>query len=225
MVGDVTRKGRTILNAELDSMNMELIEIGQRVKMAILKIEKALDDYDDVLASEVIIEDEDINNLCIDLEKHAYRVIALQQPISSDLRQIVCTIRTVPDLERMGDHVKAIAKVIPDMRELSGIYEIKNLMVDALNIIGERLDRAIELFIEKDSIDAIEISKGDDDIDEKSNYIIKKIIKEMKEDIDNINKVSKILLLAKSIERMGDYIVNICENTVYLNTGELIELM
>ena len=220
----VTKKGRTILNAELESMNKELIEIEQRVKMAILKVEKALENDDAMLAHEVVSEDEEINTLCINLEKHAYRVIALQQPISSDLRQIVSVIRTIPDLERMGDHVKAVAKVVPEMKDLE-LGEIKHMMIDTLALIRERLDRAVELFIERDSVASIQISKGDDDIDEKTNIMIHKIVKEMKEDIDNINRVSKILLLAKSIERMGDYIVNICESTVFLNTGELIELM
>ncbi len=221
---NVTKKGRTILNSELKSMNEEVIQIEQMVNVAMLKAQRALEDGDVGIAKQIIEEDDVLNKKCLELEKHAYRVIALQQPISTDLRQIVSIIRIIPDLERMGDHVKAIAKAIADIRELD-VKDSIELMCEALSLLRERLDHSIEAFIEKDSVAAREIAKGDDDIDAISNQILRKVKKEMLKDIEHLKTVSKLLFLAKSIERMGDYIVNICESTVFLNTGELVELM
>lgn len=221
MVEIIKRKGRTILNFEIENMKKKIIDIFQGVSIAILKLEKAMENNDSNIAKEIVVEDEYINNKCLELEKHAYKVIALQQPISSDLRQIVSIIRTVPDLERMGDHIKAIAKILPDIEKLK-IDDIKSLIIKMLKIIERRLNETIETFVNKNSIGAIEMSKKDSDIYKQSNILIHKIVNEMKDDINN---VSKLLLVAKSIERMGDYIVNICENTVFSDTGKLTELM
>ncbi|WAW15212.1 phosphate signaling complex protein PhoU [Peptostreptococcus equinus] len=218
------KKGRTILNAELVGMNHEVIKISQRVSLAILKVKSALINQDIDVALEVVNEDEEINNLCIELEKHAYRVIALQQPISADLRQIIAIIRLIPDLERIGDHAKSIAKVIPETNGLD-VEESLEQMAEGLGLLKERLDRATEAFVDRDDSSAREIAAGDKDIDAVSRQILREVIREMKQDVDHIKKVSKLLLLAKSVERMGDYIVNICESTVFLSTGDIVELL
>lgn len=218
------RKGRTILNAELVSMNREIIKISQAVSMAMLKSQNALINHDTDIALEVVNEDEKINNMCIELEKHAYRVIALQQPISADLRQIIAIIRVIPDLERIGDHAKSIAKVVPETNGLD-VDQATDQIAAALSLIKRRLDRATEAFVEKDVDTAREVALGDKDVDAVSRQILKEVIKEMKQDVDHIKKVSKLLLLAKSVERMGDYVVNICESTIFQATGEIVELL
>ncbi|WP_101772400.1 phosphate signaling complex protein PhoU [Peptostreptococcus faecalis] len=220
----VEKKGRIVLNNELKNMSEEILKIEKLVCASMVKVQKAITEDNLELTKEIKSDDEHINKLCIDLEKHAYNIIALQQPISGDLRLIVSIIRIIPDLERMGDHTKAIAKVLPSVKGLDVNSSIE-VMLEALALLVERLDRSMDAFQNMDSVAAREIAKGDDDIDELSSLMLKKVIKEMKNDPGHIKKVSKLLLLAKSIERIGDYIVNICETTVYLNTGELVELM
>lgn len=217
------KRGRSILDSELRALDSELIQICQDVNMCLLKVKKCVQEFDREIVEEVISGDEDINSMCLALEKHSYKVIALQQPITADLRHVASIIRVIPDAERIGDHGKGIIKSLNRMDGL-GEKDPVDMIYQAITILINRLNDAIECFMEKDSKKAIEISKGDDEIDLMTKTMMRAIIDEIKNDDIKVKNISELFFIAKSIERIGDYIVNICESIVFMNTGELMEL-
>lgn len=93
------KRGRSILDSELKSLDSEIVGVFQDVEMNLLRVKKCVSSFDLEAVQEVLMSDEDINKSCIDIEKHAYKIISLQQPITSDLRHISAIVRLIPDIE------------------------------------------------------------------------------------------------------------------------------
>lgn len=216
------KRGRSILDSELKSLDSEIVGVFQDVEMNLLRLKKCVSSFDLEAVQEVLMSDEDINKSCIDIEKHAYKIISLQQPITSDLRHISAIVRLIPDIERIGDHAKGIMK---SLKRIDGLGEKDpvDIIYNALDILASRLKDVLESFLDGDEIRAEEISKGDDEIDMITKSIIKFVIDEIKNDDIRVKDISELFFIAKSIERIGDYIVNICESIVFMKTGKLVE--
>lgn len=98
-----------------------------------------------------------------------------------------------------------------------------DIIYNALDILASRLKDVLESFLDGDEIRAEEISKGDDEIDMITKSIIKFVIDEIRNDDIRVKDISELFFITKSIERIGDYIVNICESIVFMKTGKLVE--
>lgn len=213
---------------ELEQYRDHLTYIANAANEAIYKAIQALNQHDQVLAEEVVNGDLKINTLAIQIEQEAYRIIALQQPVASDLRKVFAVLLASSDIERLADHASNIAGTvirrqnIPMVREAE-IDDIINRMADVVKVM---LSDAIEAFIQEDATKAREVALRDNEVDR----LLKEVYDQTNHlmlthtDEDHIEIARDYVIIAKALERMGDYVTNICERIVYMESGEIVEL-
>jgi phosphate transport system protein len=198
--------------------------MGMMVNEAIYKSVNAFINHDKTLAQEVIDADVQINEREVDLEKRSFEMIALQQPVTTDLRMIVTVMKASSDLERMGDHAVSIAKSTIRVKGNTRAPEIEETLAQMATKVKQMVEEVLDAYVKSDEKRAREIAKEDLRVDEFSNKIYKMCIKQMQEDSDTIVGSMDYMLVDSYLERIGDYVTNICEWIIYLDTGKLIEL-
>lgn len=215
---------RKMFEEELQELHARFSEMGMMVNEAILKSVKAFVNHDKVLAQEVIDNDHLINEYELMLEKKSFELIALQQPVSTDLRIIVTVLKASSDLERMGDHAVSIAKSTIRVKGNKRVPEIEEQIAEMANIVKTMSDEVLGAYLKNDSTKAKEIAYTDDEVDTHFKKIYSQCVEEMKNDTDIVEGATDYMMVASYLERVGDYVTNICEWIVYLDTGKISEL-
>lgn len=215
---------RRAYDEELKRLHRQFFLMGNRVNEAIYKSIKAFVNHDKELAKQVISEDIKINELEHQLEKDCIELIALQQPVTADLRKIITVMKASADLERMGDHAVSISKSTIRVKGNKRNKEIE----DKISLAGEKIKKMgqeiVDAYIQYDSKKAQVIAYKDQEIDLLANEIKEASIEEMKRDPDLVLGATDYILVSTYIERMGDYITNISEWILYFETGKIQEL-
>lgn len=215
---------RQEFSQELENLHVSFTELGIMVNEAIYKSVKAFIKHDKTLAQEVIDHDHQINERQMRLEQHCFEIIALQQPVTSDLRLVVTAMKASSDLERMGDHAVSIAKSTIRVKGNVRVPEIEVVlgeMADAVKKMGEEV---LSAYVHDDADTARHIAEEDHQINTFSRMVYKQCIAHMKQNPDTVVGAMDYQLVASYLERIADYVTNICEWIVYLNTGKLTEL-
>lgn len=216
---------RSVYEQELTDLYVQLTSLGNAANESLHKAVTAYQNDDKDLAHELFSDDLRINASTADIEKAAYRIIALQQPVSGDLRLIFTVLHSSQDIERIADHAVSIAKATMRLDEnFKGVPEINQILVEMAEKVRIMLTDAIVAFMEQDSRAAKEIAERDESVDTLLSKLFKLVIKDMEEQSDVITSGVSYIGVARNLERIGDYVTNICERIVYLNTGEIIEL-
>src|SRR5699024_8107156 len=152
-----------------------------------------------------------INELEHQLEQESIQLIALQQPVTGDLRKIITVMKACADLERIGDHAVSISKSTIRVKG----NKRKTTVEDKISLAGDKVKRMnqdiIEAYVQYDSEKALEIAKRDDEIDDLADQIRRDSIEEMKKDSELVLGATDYILVSTYLERMGDYITNISE--------------
>lgn len=204
---------------QLKDINQEILQMGTLVEESITKAVEALKNQDCALAEQVITEDEPINQMEIDLCDKCAVAIATEQPVATDLRQLIGAIRIVTDLERIGDFASHIAKMTIRMSEekyLKPLIDIPRMAEIARSMLHD----SITAFLEGNVDLAYEIAERDDRIDEINSQIFRELLTYMMQDPHTIQQATNLLLLSRSLERLGDHVTNICEWVIFTYTGE-----
>lgn len=215
---------RTQFDEELNELHQQFYQMGIDVSEAVHKSVRAFITHDKELAKEVIANDEKINEEELRLEKKSFEMIALQQPVTTDLRMIVTIMKASSDLERMGDHAVSIAKATIRVKGQKRIPEVEEMISNMSDYVKKMVDSVMKAYVEADGKQA-QIIAGED---EKVNRYFKEVydasIKEMQNHPETVISGNDYLHVASYLERIGDYVTNICEWIVYLSTGRLLEL-
>ncbi|MBS4174063.1 phosphate signaling complex protein PhoU [Bacillus sp. FJAT-49736] len=214
---------RQTLEDRLRELHENLLKMGLLVEEAIYKGIKSLVEKDGDLATEVVSDDQNINNLELKIEQMCFELIALQQPVGTDLRRIATMLKVSADLERMGDHAVSIAKATLRLKNETYIKPLIDIPKMA-ELVKDMVHEALNAYVELDRDAAIEVSKKDDKIDRYYSEIFMELVNIMKENPAWIHQATHLLLVAQHLERIGDYVTNLCEWIVYLKTGSLVEL-
>lgn len=215
---------RKQLDKELENLYYQLKELGLMVVEALENAQTAFVKHDLKLSEQVISNDRFINAKEITIENECAKLIALQQPVVSDLRKIISIMKVCADLERMGDHARSIARNTVQLKESRLIPEIEAKLNDMTKIVIEMAKRSLRAYIREDDKEAREIVALDKQVDNYLLEITRLAIEEMKANPKLVFNGSGYLSSASHIERIGDYVKNICEKIVYIKTGEIIEL-
>lgn len=215
---------RTQFEEELLNLHNQFYEMGMLVSSAIHKSVRAYVKHDKKIAKEVIENDEEINNMETRLEKKSFEMIALQQPVTTDLRMIITVMKASSDLERMGDHAVSIAKSTIRVKGETRIAEIEKDISDMSDYVKKMVDNVLVAYVKTDQEDARMIAKMDDRVNEFYRSIYYKTIEAMKANPETVVSGTDYLSVAQYLERIGDYVTNICEWIVYLATGKISEL-
>jgi len=213
---------RDSLDQKIRQIQDEILVLGSMVEEAIFKCVTALKNRDEKISHDVIASDERINEKRFAIENAIMILMATQQPFAHDLRRMAAMLIVDNELERMGDYAKGIAKTnlhlgisdtpIP-MKEIEKMAEIGTGM----------LHRALTAFVEEDVKAAARIPKEDDAVDDLFNTAYKIIVNSMISNPTAIDQASLILWVVHNLERFADRVSNICERTVFIATGELLE--
>ncbi|MGP6361353.1 phosphate signaling complex protein PhoU [Streptococcus dysgalactiae] len=208
---------------ELQELEHSFLELGQLVLETGSKTLLALVSKDKDMAEQIIARDQKINQRQSAIELACARMLALQQPQVSDLRFVISIMSSCSDLERMGDHMTGIAKAILQLKE-----EQLAPSEDQLHLMGQSALRMLadllETFPLHQASKAVSIAQTDEQIDQHYYALSKEIISLMKDQETSIPNGTQYLYIIGHLERFADYIANICERVVYLETGELIDL-
>ena len=205
----------------LDELNESLLEMGKLVTDQFEKSKNVLRSKDTELAKMIIEDDDKIDFLKEEIEYKCVKLIATQTPLASDLRRLFTTIKIIQDLERIGDYAVDLAKVsmyIPENEHID--FKISDYFSDT---IKKMITEVVEAYINNDKKKAIEIYESDEAIDKKYYDIFTQIMDKMNSGEITNNIGVQTLFMIKYVERAGDHINNICENIMYLKSGEFFK--
>ena len=214
---------RQTLDREIHHLQDEVLLLGSMVEQAMLNAIDALKRRDHEAARRVYQGDELINEKRYAIENRVLILFATQQPIAHDLRLLAAILEVITELERMGDYAKGIAKIslkIGDDDTPIPTREISRMGDLAVGM----LHRALGAFIAEDVNMAYRIPDEDDQVDELYNQIYRRNVAAMIANPDIIDHSNLIMWVVHNIERMADRVTNICERTVFIATGELLEM-
>ncbi|MEB5582330.1 phosphate signaling complex protein PhoU [Enterococcus faecium] len=215
---------RTQFEEELLNLHNQFYEMGMMVSSAVHKSVRAYIKHDKILAKEVIENDININNMETRLEKKSFEMIALQQPVTTDLRMIITVMKASSDLERMADHAVSVAKSTIRVKGQTRILEIEKEISDMSDYVKKMVDNVLVAYVKTDEKDARTIANMDQRVNDYFNRIYNATIKNMQENPETVISGTDYLNVASYLERIGDYVTNICEWIVYLATGKITEL-
>ena len=215
---------RTQFEEELLNLHNQFYEMGMMVSSAVHKSVRAYIKHDKILAQEVIENDININNMETRLEKKSFEMIALQQPVTTDLRMIITVMKASSDLERMADHAVSVAKSTIRVKGQTRIPEIEKEISDMSDYVNKMVDNVLVAYVKTDEKDARTIANMDQRVNDYFNRIYNATIKNMQENPETVISGTDYLNVASYLERIGDYVTNICEWIVYLATGKITEL-
>ena len=215
---------RTQFEEELLNLHNQFYEMGRMVSSAVHKSVRSYIKHDKALAQEVIENDIKINDMETRLEKKSFEMIALQQPVTTDLRMIITVMKASSDLERMADHAVSVAKSTIRVKGQTRIPEIEKEISDMSDYVKKMVDNVLVAYVKTDEKDARTIANMDQRVNDYFNRIYNATIKNMQSDPETVISGTDYLNVASYLERIGDYVTNICEWIVYLATGKITEL-
>jgi phosphate transport system protein len=213
---------RETLDRQIHQLQDEILLLGSMVERANLSAMDALKQRDIRSARRILRDDTRINEKRFAIENAIIITLATQQPMAHDLRTLAAFLEISTELERMGDYAKGIAKVVirlgdadipMPMRELDQMIELAISM----------LHRALGAFINDDANLASQIPLEDDQVDELYNRVYRNVVSSMIANPEIIDHANLLLWVVHNLERLADRVTNICERTVFVATGELLE--
>lgn len=214
---------RKVFDSHLEELHEELLRMGSMVEKQIYESIEALVNQDIDVAEKIIKYDDAVDDMQKNIENLAIKLIAMQQPIAADLRTIFTTIKIVTDLERMADHAVDIAKVV---KRLEGQKYVKPLIdIPRIgNLVKDMIKGALDAYVQADLKKAYAVCKMDDEMDKIYKHVFNELLEMMTNDPKTINQATQFLFACKYFERVADRTTNICESTIYLVTGEQVDL-
>lgn len=215
---------RTIFDKRLDELHQDLIRLGTYVNRAISKSIQTFIEFDTEMAQVVIEEDKIINDMEHDIERKCSELIAIQQPNATDLRRVIAVLRAATNLERMGDHAQNIAEATINIQGNKRNDELENIIIEMSEKVQEMSSDIIDAFVVFDVDQAVEIAKRDITVDDLYNKLRFTAIRLMQEDPNAVYAGADYSFIGMDLERIGDYVTNIAEGILYLESGEVVDL-
>ena len=209
------------LDDELDLLRDRVLLMGGETEAAVQKAMYSLSERDSTAAREVLEGDDRIDLLELEIDRLCIEALALRQPAARDLRFVVSVAKINPILERIADHACNIARAAIDLNDepqLDTRTELRRMA----EIASRQLRDALDAFTHGDAASARAIIARDDDIDVLYDGLFRDLIRLMASDSSTTSRAARLLFVAKHLERIGDYVTDICELTVYMTEAEFI---
>lgn len=216
---EITQHTSHTYNQELEVVRTHVLQMGGLVEEQLSNAVKALLEKDSELGAEVARNDYKVNKLEVAIDEECARIIARRQPAAVDLRLILTIIKSITDLERIGDEAEKIGRYAAEASEQLDT----NLML-ALRHLCEHvklmLRDTLDAFARVDATRAMQVSETDLEIDREFEAIYRQLITLMMEDPRNIKQSLNVVWCARALERIGDHCCNVCEYVIYLVNGK-----
>jgi phosphate transport system protein len=205
---------------ELEDIRTKVLNMGGLVEQHLTKALEALGEGKVDLAEEISSSDYKVNSLELTIDEDCTQILARRQPAASDLRLVLTVIKTIRDLERIGDETAKISRVTLRLLESESL---KSYSINVLAMGGhvrQMLHEALDAFARMDASAAIHIAREDYSVDRENDAILRQLITYMMEDPRSITAVLDVAWMVRALERIGDHVYNICESIIYLVKGK-----
>ena len=211
----------THLHREIDNLKTRLLSLGGMVEDGLWKAVQAVHDRDEVSAQAVIDNDHLIDMLEVELEEECLKVLALYQPVATDLRFIVAVLKINNDLERIGDlagNIARRARFLARHVPVEAPFDLQGMARRAQAMLHESRDALINM----DAIRAREICKEDDEVDAMHRQTYGMVRDEIRRHPENLEALTQILSISNHLERAADHATNIAEDVIYMVEGHIM---
>jgi phosphate transport system protein len=207
----------------IKGLEKNVTDMSRMVISAINRSIEALRDLNVDKAKQVIDDDALINKKRWDIEEECINLIATQQPVASDLREIIAVLSIVTELERIGDYAEGIGKIVI-LHEAEPL--VKPLVdIPQMAVIGiDMLEKSIAAFLKRDAKAAKTVCMDDDKVDSLYEQVYRVLLSYMIENPRTITRATYLIWTAHNLERIADRVTNICERIVFLVTGRMEEI-
>ena len=216
------QRRRRHFHDELDGLQDKLLEMAGIVEELVRVSVHALERRDPKPSEWVKAEDDRVDQLEIEIDERAMELLALQQPMARDLRQVVATLKVANDLERVGDHAVNIAKAVRRLAEapaFPSVPEIPEMAGIARGMLGD----ALAAFVSRNSSNARMVCLRDEKVDNLRRSLFRILLTHMLEEPRRITPALEFLLISQNLERIADLSTNIAEDVVFLVEGRTIK--
>lgn len=208
-------------DAELEAVRAKVLEMGGLVESQIINALEALVKADAKLAKEVMMNDHRVNELEVQIDEDCSHIIARRQPAAGDLRMVMSIVKTITDLERIGDEATKIARTALKIYEEDRMFKPRfNEIKTMVALVREMLRTSLDAFARLDVSKTVEVARQDEQVDEQFRAAMRQLITFMLEDPRTISMSLEVLFVAKAVERIGDHAKNIAEYVVYMVKGK-----
>jgi len=211
-----------IIDQQLDSLRDKLLLLGGMTEAALQRAMRSLTERDSKLAEQVLEDDKIIDQMELDIDRFSVEILALQQPAAHDLRFVISVAKITPILERIADHAGSIAKaalILNDEPQLKKYVDLPMMAETA----AEMLRTALDAFTAEDATSSRRIIEQDKIIDKSYKRVFDELITIMIDNPSATASAAHLLFVAKHLERIGDYVKDICELNVYLREAAFIK--
>lgn len=209
----------TVIQENITELQGKLTKMAEMVVSAVTDSVDALKEKDIDRAKKIKKNDQLINNLRWEIEEDCINLIATQQPVASDLRELIALLNIITELERIGDYAAGISKItilIGEEEHVKPLIDIPRMRDIAVDMI----ESSMKAYTNRNEKSARMIHSQDDDIDDLYNQVYRELISYMIEKPANITQCTYLVWVSHNLERMGDRVTNICERIIYLAAGE-----
>jgi len=206
-------------DSEMQDLNLDIIKLGNLIENAINTSIKALLNKDIELAQTVIKKDKDINILSNKIESGALKILLLEHPVASDLRNVSTALKIVTDMERIGDQASDISGIVNYLSDKDYTSHIE-LILKMGNITSNMVNSSIAAFVKKDYDLAEDIIKMDNDVDQLFLNVKDDMVALIKTNADHADEAIYLMMIAKYFEKIGDHAENIAQWIQFSKTGK-----
>ena len=213
---------RKLLERELNILRDRLLLMGGEVELALQRAMHALTQRDSEVANQVLENDRVIDRLELEIDRLCVEVLTLRRPVGRELRLVISIFKITPVLERIADHATSIARAaleLNDEPELKIRVELSEMADRAL----EMLQSALDAFTANDSGKARELIGKDEEVDKIYDRLVNNLLETMAQDAAKSTRLARLLFVAKNLERIADYVKDVCELTVYMKEAVFIK--
>src|SRR5947209_8792601 len=210
------------LDSELDALRDRVLILGGEAETALARAVYALTERDSGAAREVLEGDDAIDRLEVEIDRLCIDVLALRQPAARDLRFVISVAKVTPILERIADHACNIARVALDLNDAPRLKTYVDLPRMAA-VASSMLRAALDAFTGGDAAQARRVIEQDDEIDVMYEGLFRDLIELMVAEPSATPRAARLLFVAKHLERVADYVTDICELTVYMAEAAFIK--
>ena len=214
---------RKSFDQEIQNAKDEILMLGSMVEEAIISAVGGLKKHDLRAAQQIIQNDAAVNAKRFETENHIINIIATQQPAAHDLRVLASILEITGELERIGDYAKGIAILTIRIGDHSTIKHLNDLTMMA-ELSMSMLHRSVEAFVSEDAASARSIPDEDDLVDNLYLQFYRVMITYVLENPSGLEEINYLLWAAHNLERAADRVLNICERTIFIVSGEITEL-
>ncbi len=216
------QQARRPFHEELDALQARLLEMAGLVEGLVARATKAVLDRDPSVAAQVSAEDDQVDEFEIEIDELVTELTALHQPMATDLRRLITTLRLSSDLERVGDHAVNIAKAARRLSDTDPMPQLRELS-EMMDIAQGMFSDALAAYVSRNAETARRVCLTDDKVDDLRRSLFGILVEHMRGDPRQVGGALELLLVGQNLERIADLSTNISEDVVFLVEGRSIK--